>query len=261
MKSKSKTATNTIKHKVKSVPKKEDPVTTVCLPYKTLATFLQAIRGCADEVVLHIDDAGLSVKTVDMGNVYMLIGECPCKTEFESKSPAKIGIDTRLLTKALLHAKGCNIKMTITDSEISLGYGRFTAKVGCADYTSLRKEPNGPPEIHLNNEFSLPGKYLDEICRMVSQSGKIRIHIENKVIMLTAEDGDLSVTEVVGASDKNGGEVNSSFSVDYLKNIAKIVKNTECTVRAGIDYPVHIFAEIDDCKFQLLLAPRTERAP
>jgi DNA polymerase III sliding clamp (beta) subunit (PCNA family) len=139
---------------------------------------------------------------------------------------------------------------------ICLKYGRFSAQVGCVDVNSLRKEPNHP-KMALNNEFSLPGKYLDEICHMVSSSGKIRLFVENKVIMLRAEEGDLSVTEVAGTTDGKG-EVNSLYSAANLKDIAKAVKGVDCTVRAGIDHPVHIFAEIEDCNFQFLLAPRIE---
>ncbi|MDD3019872.1 MAG: hypothetical protein PHX61_02695 [Alphaproteobacteria bacterium] len=256
MLSSKKPAKNTIKHKVKTEPKKEDPVTTVTVPYKTLTTFLKAIEGCIEEAVLSIRDSELSVKTTDNANIYMVVAQCPCKTEVQDKSPAKIGISVKLLNKALLHAKGCNVTMSISESKILLKYGRFSAQVSCVDINALRKEPNDP-KMSLNNEFSLPGKYLDEICNMVSSSGKVRLLVENKVVTLRTEEGDLSVTEVVGTTDGKG-EANSLYPADYLKNIAKAVKGVDCTVRAGVDHPVHIFAEVEDCNFQFFLAPRIE---
>jgi DNA polymerase III sliding clamp (beta) subunit (PCNA family) len=257
MLSSKKPARNTVKHKVTVAPKPGDPITTVTVPYKSLATFLKAISGCIDEAVLNILDEKLLVKTVDGGNVSMIIAECPCKAEFQKQSPRRVGINIPLLNKALLHAKGCDVTMSISESTISLKYGRFSAKVCTVDCTQLRKEVSEPPKILHPCEISLPGKYLDEICRTVSGAGKIRIFIEDRVVMLRAEEGDLCITEVVGTAEGRQ-EANSLFSAALLKDISKSVKDVGCTITAGIDHPASIAASVNDCTLQFYLAPRIE---
>jgi len=237
-------------------PKVKNPVTTICIPYKTLETFLKAVRGCTREARLHIEDSKLSVKCVDTANVYMVRAECSCKTTMQPRSPDQIGIDLARLNKVFLYAKGCDITMEITGSKVSLKYGRFSSTFEGMDCNEIPKDPNGPPQMQLN-EMSFPGKYLHEICRMSSKDGKIRLLVDNGVIMLRSEGDEISITEVVGTTDKKI-EVNSLYSSDYLKDISESVKNTECTVKAGIDHPVHIITEVNDCKLQFLLAPRIE---
>jgi len=248
---------NTVKNKVKKQDGKE-PKTTVTVNEKSFSTFINAVNDCNEQVMLHIDRDKLSVIQVDIGNVYMIAADCECKATFEDNAPTKVGIDAKLIKKTLLHAKGSSITLTITKSTVELLYGRFIAKLPTVDTAFLRKEPGQEPKMALDTSFEMPGKYLFDVCRMVTPSGgKIYIYVKNKVVFIAANEGDLCMKEVVGTVEKQS-KARSLFSNDYLTSIAKSVKDVSVKVDLGIDHPVRIIAEKDGCNLKFLLAPRIE---
>jgi hypothetical protein len=254
---KSKSKKNEVKNKVKTKPEKTDPITTVTAKYESLMLFLDAVLRCNKEAILHIADGKLSVRQDDIGNIYMISAECECKISAENeKSPDKIGIDPAILKKLLIHAKGCEVTLAISQSKIEFMYGRFTAKTVPIEISAIRKEPT-PPTMNLPVSLSFPGKYLSDISMAVSRGGKIYAYVKNNVAFLAATEGDTCIKEVVGTT--NGGEIaRSQYSNDYMRDICATIKGCDCTVYIGIDHPIRICAEKNDCKFEFLLAPRIE---
>jgi hypothetical protein len=247
---------NVIKHKSKKEPSRDEPCTTIIAKHETLMTFLNAIESCDTECILNISDEKLSVRMVDIGNVYMLSAECDCKISKEKGSPDKIAIDSKILKKLLVFSKGCGITLTITESIIKAAYGRFTTKTSPVDMTLMKKEPNRPT-ITLDTSFSIPGKYLNEISKAISKEGKIYVYVKNKVVFLAATEGDICIQEVVGTMEKDS-KARSLYSNDYIRSISNMIKDCECTIDVAIDHPIKINAEKNDCRFEFLLAPKIE---
>lgn len=248
---------NVVKDKIKTTPQKNEPKTIVTIGDKTLSTFINIIKNCNQEALLRIEEGKIRVALVDTGNVYMVISECECKTEFGEGSPASIGIDAEIIKRAMLHSVGSSIKLVITKSVIEISYGRFTAKVPAVDVSFMRKEPN-PPTLKLCTSFEMPGKYLNDVCRMVSKTnGRIYIYVKEKVVYLAAAEGDLCIREVVGTVDKESS-ARSLYSNTYLSAIAASIKDVSVKVDVDIDHPVSISAEKDGCSTTFLLAPRIE---
>ena len=246
---------NTIKHKAKNPA--QTPVTKITADAKSLIPFIDAIIACNTKCFLHIDNNQLQVRVVDNGNCYMVLAECECKADIPEGAPVKVAADVALIKKTLIHAKDCRITISIDGINISIEYGRFTAKIPVSDSAQLRKEPN-PPTIILDTKFEMPGKYLYDVCRTVSKDyGKVYFYAKNGVAFLAAHENDFCIKEVVGTCGKNS-KARSLYSNNYLSAIAGIIKTTQCNVEVAIDHPVKITAEQNGCKFTFLLAHQIE---
>ncbi|MCK9593581.1 MAG: hypothetical protein M0Q91_16380 [Methanoregula sp.] len=251
---KKKIVKNTVKNKVRNP--EQTPVTKITIDARTALPFIDALLSCNKEHYLNIEQNKICVRSVDTGNVFILLAECECITEIPERAPKRAALDFNLIKKILTHSKDCRITISIDGEKASVDYGRFSAKVPLVDPEFMRKEPN-PPTINLDTNFDIPGKYLYDVCRMISKNGKIRISAENGVAFATAEDGDLIIKEVVGTCNKSSHAM-SLFSNDYLTDIAKCVKTSQISIDVAIDHPVKISSEQNGCKLMFLLAPRIE---
>ena len=251
---KKKTVKNTVKNKVKN--SEQMPVTKITIDARTALPFIDALLSCNKEHYLNIEKNRIHVRSVDTGNVFMILAECECITEIPEHAPKRAALDFNLIKKILIHSKDCRITISIDGEKASIDYGRFSAKIPLVDPAFMGKEPNSPT-INLDTRFNIPGKYLYDVCRMVSKKGKIRISAENGVAFATAEDGDLNIREVIGTCDKSSHAM-SLFSNDYLTDIAKCVKTSQINIDVAIDHPIKISSEQNGCKFVFLMAPRIE---
>ena len=245
---------NTVANKIKGPVKK--PITKITVESKTLLSFVNAILTVGDQARLEIIDKTLHVNKVDNANVLLLVADCECTPEIPENGLKRFGIDILVLKKALRYSKDCRITLCIDGKNLSVSYGRFSARIPLVDEILMRKDP-GEIKVELETEFEMPGKYLYDASTIISKNGKCYIYAKNGVAFVAAEEGDLCIREVVGTCDKSS-QARSLFSNDYIRDVANIVKTTEIKVRISIDHPVQIMAEQHGCKFNFLMAPRIE---
>lgn len=239
--------------------KENEPKVTISTSAKSFMTFIDAAKIIGPETRVHITETGLKVFMVDIANVFMGLVELDCKVTSEEDAPKRFGIDIAHIKKLLLLSKGHNIVLTVTETKLTVSYGRFNGSGAILDHITIRKEPSKEPEINLTAHFDMPGKYLFEMSQVFGASGKIRFETEDKVIYLKTECGDLDFKEVVGTiADKNKEQIHSIYSGDYIRDIAKFVKDSPIHIDVGIDHPIIITTERDECKVRYLLAPRIE---
>ena len=236
-----------------------EPKLTITVTAKSLTTFLDAVGTVVSEARVHVTDTGLKVFQVDGANVCMINTELKCKTESEDGAPKVFGIDIAHLRKLLMHSKGATVSLVVTVSGIEMSYSRFSGEC-CVVYTiDMRKDPDKEPDMTLNAHFDIPGKYLFETSQVFGKSGKILFETVGSVIYLSAECGDLTFREVVGTvTNPKMEQIRSLYSGDYIHGIAKFVKDAPIHIDVGIDHPIVISTEKDDCKIRYLLAPRIE---
>lgn len=244
----------TVKNKAKG---SGSPITKVMVESKALATFVAALEILKLEPRVHIAQDRLSVRSVDAANVGMLVGECECKAEIPEKGIDKFGLQVSMLKRMMLHSKDCRITLGVSDELCTIEYGRFSGKFPLIDNDSIRKDPN-LPNINLDTSIEVPGKYLHDAVRIVSKdNGRIIFRAKNGVAFIDAEEGEISMTEVVGTCDKES-EARSIFSNDHILPIASLLKTAQCNLKIGTDNPIHINAELNGCKFDFYIAPRIE---
>ena len=244
-----------VTNKTKVEQKENAPKTIVTVKADTLRLFVDAVKDCITTIILNIEESRMFCSTVDTANVFMIVAECECKAEFDN-SPKRIGVDVGVLDKALLHAKGCNVVLTFTETNIEATFGRSTATFPTTDIGFIRKEPN-VPTIGLSTTVSIPGKYLWEATTSVSKNGRLAIYVKDKVVFVETYDGDLTVKEVVGTVDKKSN-ARSLYSNDYIRQIVSRVRDVDVVTSFDIDHPIKMHAEKNGCKFDFLLAPRIE---
>lgn len=246
------------KNKAKKT-KEHEPSVTISTSAKSLMTFIDAICIIGPEHRVHVTDSGLKVFMVDCANVFMGNVELKCPVTSEHGAPKMFGIEIAHIKKLLSLSKGHNIVLTVTETKLTVSYGRFNGSGAVLDYNTIKKDPSKEPELKLNAHFDMPGKYLFEISKVFGASGRIIFQTEDKVIYLKTECGDLYFKEIIGTiSDKNKEPIHSIYSSDYMRDIAKFVKDSPIHIDVGIDHPIIITTEKDDCKVRYMLAPRIE---
>lgn len=237
--------------------KENEPKVTISTSAKSFMTFIEAAKIIGQETRVHVTETGLKVFMVDNANVFMGLVELECKVTSEPDAPKRFGIDIAHIKKLLLLSKGHNIALTVTETKLAVSYGKYDGRCAILDHITIRKDPSKEPELKLNAHFDMPGKYLFEITEVFKSDGKIIFDTEDKVIYLKTECGDLDFKEVIGTvADKSKEQIHSIYSSDYMRDIAKFVKDSPIHIDVGIDHPIVISTEKDDCKIRYLLAPR-----
>lgn len=248
------------KSKVIKTKGKAEPKATITTTAKSLSTFLDAVESVVPEARVHITETGLRVFMVDAAIVCMINAELACKVSFEGGAPKKVGINIAHLKKLLMHSKGSTVSLVVSESEILVTYSRFSGTCCVVDdICGIRTEPKKEPDMVLNAHFDIPGKYLFETSRVFKGDGKVIFESVGQVMYLTTEGGDITFREVVGTiTNVKKEQFRSIFSGGYIHNIAAVVKDTPIHIDVGIDHPVVISTEKDDCKIKYHLAPCIE---
>lgn len=225
------------------------------IPYTTLATYLSALKSCNSEARVHVEKNKIWTREVDTANVFMASVEAECKT---TGHPFVFGLDVSALQKVIKFAKGCNVIISVGNEKISVKYGRFQSRIEPLLETTVRRDPN-PPTIKLPAYFETPGKYLYEALSICGGTSFYRCQFttKNGVVSFCVFGNGICVKEIIGET-KNKELLKSIFSSDYLKDIVNTVKDTSVKIDIGIDHPMRVRAEKNDCKIEYLLAPRIE---
>jgi proliferating cell nuclear antigen len=134
------------------------------------------------------------------------------------------------------------------------------------DPNTIRKDPN-PPNIDLPGKVVLSGSELNNAIKAASVvSDKIALGIDpaNQLFYMSAEGDTDHIRREFGKDEVNyinSSEARSLFSLDYLKDMGKVMnKAEEVEVSLGIDHPAKFSFYIagGNGHVEYLLAPRIE---
>lgn len=158
----------------------------------------------------------------------------------------------------LEHLEGAN--------KIDVTFEGYHYSITLLDSNTIKKDPNAPG-IQLPGQVTISGSELYNVIKSASiVSDKIwfAIEPENKEFALYAEGDSDNIRRVFSAGEiiaSNWEPARSLFSIDYLKDMGKVMSHAEkVTIDLGVDHPVKFSFEIAGGSGQVeyLLAPRIE---
>ncbi|MCQ8893904.1 MAG: DNA polymerase sliding clamp [Methanolinea sp.] len=231
---------------------------------------IDAISALVTECRLHTDENGISTRAVDTANVAMVSFSLK-KAAFSSYESTKneLGLDIAKL-KNIFGMMGKNepISLELPDNgqKLKVSFEGYRYSITLLDPNTIRKDPN-PPTIELPGKVVLPGADLyNSIKAAAVVSDKIALGIDpvQQVFYMAAEGDTDHIRKEYGKNEVtflNNMEARSLFSLDYLKDMGKVMSRAEeVEVSIGIDHPVKFAFYIagGNGYVEYLLAPRIE---
>jgi len=231
---------------------------------------VDALSALVTECRLHFSETEVWARAVDTANVAMIILTLKKEAfnQFEATT-GEIGLDiAKLKNTYSMMGKASDIRLEHLDgsNKIEVTFEGYHYSITLLDSNTIKKDPNAPG-IELPGQVTISGSELYNVIKSASiVSDKIWFSIEpeTKEFVLYAEgDSDnirrgFSAGEVISS---NWGQAKSLFSIDYLKDMGKVMSHAEkVTIDIGVDHPIKFSFEIADGKGQVeyLLAPRIE---
>ncbi|MEI7433280.1 MAG: DNA polymerase sliding clamp [Methanomicrobiales archaeon] len=231
---------------------------------------IDAISALVTECRLHTDENGISTRAVDTANVAM-ISLLLKKEAFSSfaATRSELGIDIAKMKNIFgMMAKNDLITLELTDDihKLKVSFQGYKYSITLLDENTIRKDPN-PPTIELPGKVAIPGADLNSAIKAAAVvSDKLALGIDAaKQIFFMAAEGDTDHIRREFGKDEvsfiNGVEAKSLFSLDYLKDMGKVMSRAdEVEIHLGVDHPVKFSFNIagGNGHVEYLLAPRIE---
>lgn len=235
--------------------------------FSTLMKFLSAINALTPECRVHIAGGRVGVKTVDFANVGLAVIEMEVS---ECTGEAVLGIDVstikdalQLLEKSLISTdtpvkvswlQGKDPSQPYLDIEI-FNDREYHARFETLNQNSIRKDPERT--INPTAVFGCDGAQFYQALLFCSGfSDKCRIEVDNEGVVFLAAKGDIQQTRLklaIGGSEP----ALACYSLDYLIDFSKILKETPLTIRLNTDFPCTISGTVvPGLSVMYALAPR-----
>jgi proliferating cell nuclear antigen len=142
-----------------------------------------------------------------------------------------------------------------------LADGSYTYTHVTLDPSTLRPRPKSPG-INLPASVVIDAKEFSEVIKSMAVIGdKIRMGIKGSALEISTEgDTDKLVKEIkCQEGHANVVEAKSLYSIDYLKDVAKAMKDAaNITVHMNDNHPVRFDFEIEGMECSYMIAPRIE---
>jgi proliferating cell nuclear antigen len=234
-----------------------------------LRKVLHGVATLASEAKLMIGD-GFEIRARDPGNVSMVVARIP-REDFEKYDSGftEVGIDVQRMydtIKSFAIQDLAKIKVNSASSEILLQQKNLSYGIGLIDPAAITKIPKLPDlDAQLRAKAVLSGEIFKRMITVTDKvSDVVTFRTDDTGFYAESEGGVERVT--VGLSDAdlvdfNKQESRSRFSLEYLKEFAKVVgKEDFVELRIGKDYPLFMRIKNNDFKttVDFILAPRIE---
>jgi len=231
---------------------------------------IDAISALVTECRLHTDEGGISARAVDTANVAM-ISLSLSKEAFASyaATTSELGIDIAKMKNIFgMMSKDDILTLDLPDEghKMQISFQGYKYSITLLDANTIRKDPN-PPTIELPGKVVLSGNDLNSAIKaaaVVSDKIALGIDQESGVFFMIAEGDTDHIRREFGKNEvkfTNLVDVRSLFSLDYLKDMGKVMSRSEFVeVQLGNDHPVKFSFDIAGGKghVEYLLAPRIE---
>jgi proliferating cell nuclear antigen len=236
----------------------------------TFRETIDAISALVTECRLHIGEGEIWTRAVDTANVAM-INLTLQKSAFSSfeGNPGEIGIDIAKMKNIFtMMGKAADVSLEHPEgaNKIEVTFEGYHYSVTLLDSNTIKKDPN-TPNIQLPGQVKISGSELYNVIKSAAiVSDKIWFIIDQdaKIFALYAEgDSDNIRREFSPAEliDCNWQQAKSLFSIDYLKDMGKVMSHaSSVSIDLGSDHPVKFSFDIagGEGHVEFLLAPRIE---
>ena len=231
---------------------------------------IDALSALVTECRLHTDENGVITRAVDTANVAM-VSLTLKKEAFESYSSSKseLGLDIAKM-KNVFTMMGKNDIITLelpeNSHKLKISFEGYRYSLTLLDPNTIRKDPN-PPNIDLPGKVVLPGAELNNAIKaatVVSDKIALGIDPQAQIFYMTAEGDTDHIRREFGKDEVNflnGVEARSLFSLDYLKDMGRVMSRAaEVEVSLGTDHPAKFsfYIASGNGRVEYLLAPRIE---
>lgn len=260
--------------------------------------FINLVGKVADEFRLNISNDGWKLAVVDPANVVLIILDLPKDNflyyEFDTDNrtfsidghptSVSVGIDVDTI-KNFLGKKNASkiicdedlpVQFTFTAAEaeryqLEIKQGMFTREMLLLNISNIRREPKRPPKVVQEYRVQLTTNELIHIIKKasrVSTDVRFMFRRERDSVIFTAialDDNDKpliatkSVNEWNKLRDGARDSASSTFSLNYLSDIANVIPSEHLWISIGNDQPCvlqFMFGTTGQCEF--LQAPRIE---
>jgi proliferating cell nuclear antigen len=231
---------------------------------------IDAISALVPECRLHTADNGISTRAVDTANVAMISLELK-QEAFDSYKATKsqVGVDISKMKNIFnMMGKGDLISLELPENaqKLQVSVHGYQYSITLLDTNTIRKDPN-PPTISLPGKLTISGDDLNNAIKaaaVISDKIAIGINPKDQTFFMIAEGDTDHIRREFGKDELKSltaNEARSLFSLDYLKDIGKVMSRAaEVEIFLGIDHPVRFSFDIANGNghVEYLLAPRIE---
>jgi proliferating cell nuclear antigen len=239
------------------------------IPAAPLLAFIQAIAAIVAEGRLILREETLTLAAVDTANVVMVRAtiEAPGRCIGEEE----IGVDITKIHNFLkqvdpwgfvrLTRAGDYLLLSSVTPRLSLG-----ATIKNLDLKTVRPSPR-PPTLVLETGGVVEGLALHQATAAIAMESdrvaiKAGLHIAEaeppQVLLLEASPGK-EIEARIPLKNSRGPEARAIFSVDYIKDLVKALKDEpEVSVALATDHPLMLTVARDGVMIEYMLAPRRE---
>jgi proliferating cell nuclear antigen len=234
-----------------------------------LRTTIDAISALVTECRLHYSESEIHTSAVDTANVAMINLRLARDAFVEfSASEGEIGVDIAKLKNIFsMLGRASNVTLHYPDgsNKIDLTFEGYKYSIALLDTNTLKKDPT-TPNIELPGQVTLAGSDIYSTIKAASVvSDKIWFAIDpaEKLFYTNAEGDTDHIRREFNGDDIiscNYVEAKSLFSIDYLKDMGKVMSGNEVTISLGINHPARFSFSIANGKgyIDYLIAPRIE---
>jgi proliferating cell nuclear antigen len=233
---------------------------------KKLASFCETLAALVPECRLTINQDGWNTGATDTANVAMVMANLPKASfeEFQCTEKTEIGVDVQKWTGMLriMSDPKSTIEITVDGSRINISDGRYAYTLAMLDVNTVRKRPT-PPNLSLPASTVTGAKEFNEALKaMAVIADKVRLTADKDGITLDAEGDSDHLSKPLAMLDGSKApdqKISSLFSLDYLRDIGKAMKDAgNITILMGQDHPVRFDFELGGMETAFLVAPRIE---
>jgi len=233
-----------------------------------LRTTIDAISALVTECRLHYSENEVHTSAVDTANVAMINLRLARDAFVEfSASEGEIGLDIAKLKNIFSMLGKANVTLHYPDgsNKIDLTFEGYKYSVALLDTNTLKKDPSAP-NIELPGQVTLAGSDIYSAIKAAAiVSDKIWFVIDpvEKLFYTNAEGDTDHIRREFNGDDItscNYVEAKSLFSIDYLKDMGKVMSGNEVTISLGINHPARFSFSIANGRgyIDYLIAPRIE---
>lgn len=226
----------------------------------TLEGFIDAIGGILEECRLNFSQEGITVKAVDAANVAMVAAKLPSDMMDPYKSPDIIfGVDLEKFRVALSTMSDDTLSLDVTEKNITIRDGKTEYHCKALDPNSIRKEPK-IPKLSPTSAATFSGAEFEEAIKKVGKIGDaIAIETSDAGLFVSTHGDTDDIRRKVVTDQKKIEKAKSLYSLEYLKDISKVVKSAPIVkVDMSTNAPIRFQFSTSGIEVMYLLAPRVD---
>lgn len=225
---------------------------------RLLKKAVKASNAFLNEARLRLSEEGMAIKAVDAGNICLTDIFMPGEDfeEFNAKEGV-IGLNVNRLNSILNAVRDDLVELEVKDSRLKLKAGRINYSLALIDPSALKAEPK-LPVLDLRAETIVEGNEFRNAVSMTSKVAENAVFEAGEGFYMIAEDTIENVR--IDLSDHSGEQARVMLSLEYLKEIAKVVEKDDAVrIAIGTDLPARINIESEfSTTILYLIAPRIE---